>query len=215
MRIGVLALQGDFQEHCAVLRRLGVVPVEVRLPEELQGLDGLILPGGESTTIGKLAVDYGLLKPIREFSSAKPIWGTCCGLVFMAREVGMDQPILGIMDVVVKRNAFGRQVDSFEEDLTIRGIENGSFRGIFIRAPVIEEVGPEAEIICRLADGRIVAVRQGRFLATSFHPELTGDDRLHKYFLGMVETAREADARSERSMNQGCACVDDQVQSGR
>lgn len=189
MRIGVLALQGDFQEHCTVLRRLGVEAVEVRLPEELQGLDGLIIPGGESTTIGKLASGYGLLEPIRELSATFPIWGTCGGLVFMARDVGMDQPILGIMDMVVQRNAFGRQVDSFEEELTIRGIEGGPFRGIFIRAPVIEAVGPHAEILCRLIDGRIVAVRQGRLLATSFHPELSGDDRLHKYFLVMVETS--------------------------
>ncbi len=189
MKIGVLALQGDFYEHCAVLRRLGVEPCEIRLPGELQGLDGLILPGGESTTIGKLAVQYGLLEKIRELSATVPIWGTCGGLVFMAKDVGMDQPILGIMDVVVQRNAFGRQVDSFEEDLTVWGIEDGPFRGIFIRAPVIEKVGPDAEVLCRLTDGRIVAVRQGRLLATSFHPELTGDDRLHRYFLGMVETA--------------------------
>jgi len=152
-------------------------------------LDGLILPGGESTTIGKLATRYGVLEAIRELAKTVPIWGTCGGLVFMARDVGMDQPILGIMDMVVQRNAFGRQVDSFEEDLTIRGLEDGPFRGIFIRAPVIEEVGPSAEILCRLADGRIVAVRQGRFLATSFHPELTRDDRLHLYFVRMVETS--------------------------
>lgn len=188
MKIGVLALQGDFYEHCAVLRRLGVEPVEIRLPGELLELDGLILPGGESTTIGKLAVEYGLLEAIRELSATKPIWGTCGGLVFMAKDVGMDQPILGIMDVKVQRNAFGRQVDSFEEDLTIRGIEDGPFRGIFIRAPVIENVGPETEVLCQLKDGRIVAVRQGRLLATSFHPELTGDDRLHRYFLCMIET---------------------------
>lgn len=189
MRIGVLALQGDFEEHCAVLRRLGVEAREVRLPEELEGLDGLILPGGESTTIGKLATRYGLLEAIRKLSETVPIWGTCGGLVFMARDVGMDQPVLGIMDMVVQRNAFGRQVDSFEEDLTIQGLEGGPFPGIFIRAPVIEKVGPDAEILCRLTDGRIVAVRQGRLLTTSFHPELSRDDRLHKYFIVMVETS--------------------------
>lgn len=186
MMIGVLALQGDFQEHCAVLRRLGVAAPEVRLPEQLEDLSGIVLPGGESTTIGKLATDYGLVGALREFSRSRPVWGTCGGLVFMAKEVGMEQPILGIMDVVVQRNAFGRQVDSFEEDLQINGIEGGPFPGVFIRAPVITSVGEGVEILCRLSDGRIVAVREGNLLATSFHPELTGDDRLHRYFLDMA-----------------------------
>lgn len=190
MKIGVLALQGAFQEHCAVLDRLGVEAVEVRLAEDLEGLDGLIIPGGESTTIGKLAQWYGLLRALREFSDSSPVWGTCAGLVLMARDVGMDQPLLGIMDVVVERNAFGRQVDSFEEDLSITGIEGSQFHGVFIRAPAITDVGPEVNILCRLTDGRIVAVRQGRFLATSFHPELTGDDRLHQYFLRLIEEQR-------------------------
>ncbi|HMK35048.1 MAG TPA: pyridoxal 5'-phosphate synthase glutaminase subunit PdxT [Desulfomonilaceae bacterium] len=191
MRIGVLALQGAFREHCDVLGSLGVEAVEVRLPKDLAGLDGLIIPGGESTTIGKLAQWYGLLEALRSFSQSAAVWGTCCGMVFMAGNVGMEQPLLGIMDVTVQRNAFGRQVDSFEEDLSISGIEGGPFHGIFIRAPVITDVGPKVDVMCRLGDGRIVAVRQGRFMATSFHPELANDDRLHKYFLKLVEYAHD------------------------
>ena len=189
-RIGVLALQGDFQEHAAVLERLGIDAVEVRLPEHLEGLDGIILPGGESTTIGKLAQVYGLLEALRERADSLPMWGTCGGLVFMAREVGHEQPLLGIMDIVVERNAFGRQVDSFEEDLEIAGLEGGSFHGIFIRAPEVRSVGPNVKVLCRLGDGRIVAAQQGRLLVTSFHPELTRDDRLHRYFLSLA-TSRD------------------------
>lgn len=183
MRIGVLALQGDFEEHGGFLRRLGVESREVRLPADLDGLDGLIMPGGESTTIGKLAREYALEKPLQDFAETKTVWGTCGGLVFMAQDVGMEQPVLGIMDMKVQRNAFGRQVDSFEEDLSILGIDGGLFHGVFIRAPVISEVGPRLEVLARVKDGRVVAVRQGKLLATSFHPELTNDDRLHKYFL--------------------------------
>jgi pyridoxal 5'-phosphate synthase pdxT subunit len=183
VKIGVLALQGDFEEHCIVLKRLGVEAVEVRLPEQLADLDGLILPGGESTTIGKLARTYGLLEALKRHSASLPMWGTCGGLVFMARDVSMDQPLLGIMDMVVQRNAFGRQVDSFEEELEISGLEGGPFHGVFIRAPVISAVGTHVQVLCRLIDGRIVAVRQDRLLATSFHPELTSDPRLHEYFL--------------------------------
>ena len=196
MKIGVLALQGDFQEHCEALHKLRVECVEVRLPEHLAGLDGLIIPGGESTTIGKLAVTFRLFEPLRILAKSRPIWGTCCGLVFMARDVGMDQPVLGVMDMVVRRNAFGRQVDSFEADLLIDGIPGGPFHGIFIRAPVIEEVGPEVDTISRLADGRIVAARQGRLMVTAFHPELAGDDRVHRYFLDMV---------AEASKERGCS----------
>jgi pyridoxal 5'-phosphate synthase pdxT subunit len=187
MKIGVLALQGAFKEHCKVLEQLGVEAVEVRLPKDLDGLDGLIVPGGESTTIGKLAQWYGLLDVLRNFSRSAPVWGTCAGLVFMAKDVGMDQPLLSVMDVVVERNAFGRQVDSFEEDLEIRGIEGEPFHAIFIRAPVISKVGPEVDVMCNLKDGRIVAVRQGRLMATAFHPELTRDDRLHRYFVKLIE----------------------------
>jgi 5'-phosphate synthase pdxT subunit len=186
MKIGVLALQGDFEEHCAVLSRLGVDARQVRLPEHLEGLDGLIIPGGESTTIGKLAARFGLLDELRKRADKLPLWGTCAGLVFLARDVGVEQPLLGIMDMVVERNAFGRQVDSFEADLDIRGIEGGQFHGVFIRAPEIKQVGPQVEVLCRLADGRIVAARQGKILATSFHPELTADYRVHKLFLEII-----------------------------
>jgi len=189
MKIGVLALQGDFQEHCEALKRIGAECREVRLPEDLDGLDGLILPGGESTTFGKLATTFGLLDPLKILSKSAPFWGTCAGLVFMAREVGHEQPILGIMDIVVERNAFGRQVDSFEEDLEIEGLSGGPFHGVFIRAPEIKGVGPDVEVMCRLNNGRIVAARQGHFLVTAFHPELTDDDRLHRYFLEMVASA--------------------------
>jgi 5'-phosphate synthase pdxT subunit len=191
MKIGVLALQGDFQEHEQALRKIGVTAVEVRLPEDLEGLDGLIIPGGESTTIGKLATTFNLIDPLKQFASTNPVWGTCGGLVFMAKDVGFDQPILGVLDMVVERNAFGRQVDSFEEDLNIKGIEGGPFHGVFIRAPEVKEVGPSIEILCRVEDGRIVAVRNGHLLATSFHPELTDDLRLHRYFIEIVtEKAR-------------------------
>ncbi len=189
MRIGVLALQGAFREHCKILRRLGVEVVEVRLPEELKNLDGLIIPGGESTTIGKLADWYGLMEPLKDAAKSIPVWGTCAGLVFMAKEVGMQQPILGVMDMTVERNAFGRQVDSFEEDLEMEGLEGGSFHGVFIRAPVITKVGTEVQVLSRLKDGRIVAARRGSLMVTAFHPELSSDDRIHRYFLRMCEQA--------------------------
>ena len=186
MKIGVLALQGDFQEHEQALRKIGVEAVEVRLPQDLEGLDWLIIPGGESTSIGKLATTFELIDPLKQFAKTTPVWGTCGGLVFMAKDVGFDQPILGVLDMVVERNAFGRQVDSFEEDLDIKGIEGGPFHGVFIRAPEVKEVGPSIEILCRVEDGRIVAVRNGHLLATSFHPELTDDLRLHRYFVEIV-----------------------------
>jgi 5'-phosphate synthase pdxT subunit len=186
LKIGVLALQGDFQEHEEIVKRLGVEVAEVRVPEQLEGLDGLIIPGGESTTFGKLAEAYGLIEPLRRLASSMPMWGTCAGLVFMARDAGVDQPLLGVLDMVVVRNAFGRQVDSFEEDLVIDGIEGGPFHGVFIRAPVVKEVGPGVDVLCRLDDGRIVAVRCGGLMATAFHPELTDDPRLHRYFIDMA-----------------------------
>ena len=192
MRIGVLALQGAFIEHEHVLSRLGVETREVRLPKDLEGLDGLIIPGGESTTMGKLAVQYNLIEPLREMARlGKPMWGTCAGLIFMARDVGRDQPLLGLMDVKVKRNAFGRQVDSFEANLQVKGIEGERpFHAVFIRAPLIESVGDDVEVLSRIdrnGDPAIVAVRQGRLLATSFHPELSGDDRVHRFFLKLSE----------------------------
>jgi pyridoxal 5'-phosphate synthase pdxT subunit len=191
MRIGVLALQGAFIEHEQALQRIGVEAREVRLPEHLEGLDGLIIPGGESTTIGKLAVQYGLMEPIRAMAAAgKLLWGTCAGMIFMAKDVGRDQPLLGLMDVTVQRNAFGRQVDSFETDLDVPAIitpENKRpFHAIFIRAPFIESVGAGVNVLAALSSGAIVAARQGRLLATSFHPELAYDDRFHRYFVSLA-----------------------------
>ena len=194
MKIGVLALQGAFIEHEKTLHRLGVEVSEVRLPSDLVGLDGLILPGGESTTIGKLAVKYGLIEPIRAMAAeGKPLWGTCAGMIFMAKDAQREQPLLGLMDVTVKRNAFGRQVDSFETELEVPALftpENRRlFHAIFIRAPLIETVGPGVEVLARLADGTIVAARQKNWLATSFHPELSNDDRFHRYFIRMTNAA--------------------------
>jgi 5'-phosphate synthase pdxT subunit len=194
MKIGVLALQGDFAEHQAMLEKIGVEVVQVRLPQHLEGLNGLIIPGGESTTIGKLAVDYDLLEPLREFSRDRTVWGTCAGAIFISRDIHRPQPLLGVMDITVTRNAFGRQIDSFEIDLdapflaTVAG-ENPPFHAVFIRAPLIESVHGSASALLTLPQngskhsGQIVAARQGKLLATSFHPELTGDDRFHRYFL--------------------------------
>jgi 5'-phosphate synthase pdxT subunit len=187
MRIGVLAIQGDFAEHIVILKRLGVETSEVRLPSHLDGLDGLILPGGESTTIGKLCVDFGLLEPLHEFCKTHPIWGTCAGAIFLSKDARRSQPLLGIMDITVERNAFGRQVNSFEADLEIPELgEDRSYHAIFIRAPIIESVQADARVIATLPDGRIVAARQGKWLATSFHPELTKDPRFHQYFLSLA-----------------------------
>ncbi len=186
MKIGILALQGAFIEHEQVLEGLGVETVEVRLPGHLAGLDGLIIPGGESTTIGKLAVDFGLLEPLRRFATRRPTWGTCAGLIFLARDAGRAQPLLGLMDVVVARNAFGRQVDSFEAGLDVPVLGQEPFPAVFIRAPLITEIGPGVEPLARLPDGRVVAARQGHLLATAFHPELSGDARFHRLFLSMV-----------------------------
>jgi 5'-phosphate synthase pdxT subunit len=191
MKIGVLALQGDFAEHLVMLRRLNTEAVEVRLPVHLDGLDGLIIPGGESTTIGKLAVHYGLIEPLRMFGKNKAIWGTCAGAIFLSRDAKRDQPLLELMEITVERNAFGRQVASFETRLDVpalRGVDthNGPFHAVFIRAPLIEKVQGEARALAALPDGRIVAAQQGRLLATSFHPELTGDDRFHRYFLSLA-----------------------------
>lgn len=188
MKIGVLALQGAFIEHEQTLQRIGAQTRQVRLPEHLEGLDGLIIPGGESTTIGRLAVEYKLIEPIRAMANAgKPIWGTCAGMIFMAREVGRNQPLLKLMDIQVARNAFGRQVDSFEIGLDIPAIylqeDRRPFRAIFIRAPLIESVGAGIEVLATLPNGPIVAARQRNLLVTSFHPELSGDDRFHRYFL--------------------------------
>lgn len=190
MKVGVLALQGAFVEHIKILRELGVGTVEVRLPQDLDGLDGLVIPGGESTTIGKLAMKYGLMAPLRQFAATKPVWGTCAGMIFMAKDIGRDQPLLGMMDIVVERNAFGRQVDSFEIDLDVAAINNGEvkpFPAVFIRAPRLVEARGEAEVIASLPDGTAVAAREGKWLVTAFHPELAADRRFHEYFLRLIE----------------------------
>ncbi|NPV78605.1 MAG: pyridoxal 5'-phosphate synthase glutaminase subunit PdxT [Anaerolineae bacterium] len=192
MKVGVLALQGDFIEHQAMLGRLGVETVQVRLPQELEGLDALIIPGGESTTIGKLAEAFGLIEPLRQFGQQRPVWGTCAGAIFLSKDARRQQPLLGIMDIMVVRNAFGRQVNSFEIDLDMPFLPSSNghstpFHAVFIRAPLIESVSGNAQALATLPDGRIVAARQGRLLATSFHPELTGDDRFHRYFLELAK----------------------------
>jgi 5'-phosphate synthase pdxT subunit len=191
LKIGVLALQGSFAEHCAVLQSLGVEAVQVRLPEQLDGLDGLIIPGGESTTIGKLAVQYHLMDALRSFGKKKPIWGTCAGAIFLSKDAQRDQPLLQLMHMRVARNAFGSQLDSFVEELDVPalnepGESHRPFQAVFIRAPIIESLGAQAAALARLADGRIIAAREGRWLATCFHPELTGDTRFHRYFLQMA-----------------------------
>ncbi len=191
MKIGVLALQGDFLEHITMLSRIGVDAVEVRLPEHLESVDGLIIPGGESTTIGKLATDFALLEPLRRFGAEKAVWGTCAGAIFLSKDAYRQQPLLHLMDIVVERNAFGRQIASFEIDLDIPVLEGvapdgGLFHAVFIRAPLIASVSGDAHALASLEDGRIVAVQQGRLLATAFHPELTGDDRFHRHFLRLA-----------------------------
>ncbi|HTU01122.1 MAG TPA: pyridoxal 5'-phosphate synthase glutaminase subunit PdxT [Candidatus Sulfotelmatobacter sp.] len=184
-KIGVLALQGDFREHREVLERMGVGAPEVRLPADLNGTDGLIIPGGESTTIVRLMRSSALLEPLRKLAAdGFPMWGTCAGMILLAKrldETGM--PALQAMDIGVRRNAFGRQVDSFEADLTIVPLGSAPFHAIFIRAPIITEVGSGVEVLSRLPDGTPVAARQERLLATAFHPELTLDTRLHRYFV--------------------------------
>lgn len=191
MQIGVLALQGAFVEHIKILTRLGVKAVEVRLPKELKGMDGLIIPGGESTTISKLAVMYDLLEPLKAYASDNPVWGTCAGMIFMAKEADLDQPLLNMVNIAVKRNAFGRQVDSFLTDLRVSVLNDGErrpFPAVFIRAPKIIAVKGKAKIIAELSDGTAVAAQEGKWLVTAFHPELTTDDRFHRYFLSLIGT---------------------------
>jgi pyridoxal 5'-phosphate synthase pdxT subunit len=176
VRIGILAVQGDFREHAAMLRRLGAEPMEVRKPEQLEELDGLVIPGGESTAIMRLIRIYGLEDALRRF--ARPVFGTCAGMILL------DRDHLGLVDVLVRRNAYGRQVASFEADLELAAGE-GSVRGVFIRAPRVAEVGPDVEVLAEL-DGEPVLLRDGRFLVASFHPELTDDTRVHELFLDLV-----------------------------
>ncbi|HEX8260135.1 MAG TPA: pyridoxal 5'-phosphate synthase glutaminase subunit PdxT [Rubrobacteraceae bacterium] len=185
-RIGVLALQGDVREHVEILKKLGVEPVEVRTVEDLAGLAGLIVPGGESTTIGKIMVESGLLDGIRSFFyKGGPVWGTCAGMVLAASATtGPRQPLLGLMNALVERNGFGRQVHSFEKELEIEGFEE-PFVGVFIRAPFFEDVGPGVEVMGEV-DGRVVAARGENIMVTAFHPELTDDKRFHEYFLREV-----------------------------
>lgn len=186
--IGVLALQGDFREHREMLEGMGVPSCEVRTPRELDGVEGLIIPGGESTTIAKLLATSGLLEFLkRRTCEGFPIWGTCAGMILLARRLD-ETGILALqaMDVTVRRNAFGRQVDSFEADLDVAGLDGGPFHAVFIRAPVIEAVGPDVEVLASLPDGRPVAARQGSLLATAFHPELTQDSRLHRFFAEQI-----------------------------
>ncbi len=194
LTIGVLALQGDVREHLHVLRAAGVQAVPVRRPDELGGIDGLVLPGGESTTIVKLARTFDLLEPLRKrISDGLPVFGSCAGMILLADRLvgGPDgQETFGGIDVTVRRNAFGRQVDSFEADLSVDGLEGGPLHAVFIRAPWVESVGPAATPLATVtagpAAGKVVVVRQGQLLATSFHPELTGDGRMHAYFCDMV-----------------------------
>jgi 5'-phosphate synthase pdxT subunit len=202
--LGVLAVQGDFAEHAAMLRRAArdqqreLTVREVRTPRDLAGLDGLIVPGGESTTIGKLLVAYGLEEPIRAAAQAGlPVWGTCAGMILLAREIVGGEPDgrIGLMDLTVQRNAFGRQIDSFETDLEFAGLDR-PIHAVFIRAPLVERLGPEVEALATLPDGRVVAARQGHLLATAFHPELTNDTRVHGWFVEQCAARREHGALS-------------------
>ena len=190
VRAGVLGLQGDFREHLETFARLGAPAIDVRRPEQLDAIDALIIPGGESTTIGKLAERYGFIPKLRErIAAGMAVWGTCAGAIFLARDVpGHPHPILGAMDLTVHRNAFGRQRESFEADLDVPRLGAAPFHAVFIRAPLIDRVGDGVEVLSTLPGGAVVAVREGRLLATSFHPELTHDDRFHAYFLSLGGT---------------------------
>jgi 5'-phosphate synthase pdxT subunit len=185
MKAGVLALQGDFREHARVFADAGATPIEVRTPEDLARVECLAIPGGESTTISKLARSCGLVEPIVERANAgMPILGTCAGMIVMARRVEGLEPLLGLVDIGVRRNAYGRQVDSFEADLDVQGVEH-PVRGVFIRAPVVDDVGSDVRVLAE-HEGHPVVLEQGRLIVASFHPELVGETRLHEYLLGKV-----------------------------
>ena len=188
MEVGVLAIQGDFAEHIAVLGKLGVTAREIRLPEQLDSLDGLIIPGGESTTLSRLMTIYNLREPIAQMAAqGHAVWGTCAGMIMLSREITEQDPVpLNVMDIGVQRNAFGRQVDSFEQDLNVNALGGAPYHAIFIRAPVIIRVGQGVKVLSALEDERPVAVQQGNLMATSFHPELTNDYRFHSYFLDLA-----------------------------
>jgi pyridoxal 5'-phosphate synthase pdxT subunit len=200
LQIGVLAMQGAFIEHVKALKNLGVEAVEGRKPEGLGASDGLFLPGGESTTIGKMLVSFGLLEPIKEKGrKGLPIFGTCAGTVLLSREIcggEKDQPILGLLDLVTCRNAYGRQIDSFEADLNVPALGESPFHGVFIRAPIIESVKNNVQVLSKFKD-KIVAVREGNVIATSFHPELTDDPRFHQYFIKIINHRRAACATKD------------------
>jgi 5'-phosphate synthase pdxT subunit len=191
LKIGVLALQGDFAKHIESLERLGVHADPVRTPEEIDKLDGLIIPGGESTTVGKLMARFGVDKAIvKRAGEGLCVWGTCTGMILLARDIeGSDQHRLGLMDITVRRNAFGRQVDSFETNIAIPAVDKDPVRAVFIRAPFATNLGGNVEALAKLDDGRAVLIREGNFLAAAFHPELTDDTRVHKYFIDMVVSA--------------------------
>jgi 5'-phosphate synthase pdxT subunit len=188
MKIGVLALQGAFAEHVAALRAIGVEAVEVRLPEQLEDVDGLIIPGGESTTMRRLIARWGLREPIMALAAeGKPLFGTCAGMIVLSKQIdGGEEPVLPLLDVTVERNAFGRQLDSFETELNVPLLGDTPVHAVFIRAPVIESVGPNVVVIASLEDGRIVAVRERNVIATSFHPELAGETRFHRLVATMA-----------------------------
>lgn len=191
MKIGVLALQGAVSEHIKAIEACGAEGIAIKRPQQLKEIDGLIIPGGESTTIGRLMIAYEFIDAIRQFSAAgKPIFGTCAGLIVLAKRIaGQDDSYLGLMDITVSRNAFGRQRESFEADLDVKGIEGGALRGVFIRAPLVTEIGAGVEVLATYQD-QAVAVREGHLLGTSFHPELTDDYRMHEYFVEMVKQNR-------------------------
>lgn len=191
MKIGILALQGAFIEHEYMFDRLGIATVEIRFPDQINHIDGLVIPGGESTTMMNLMQSYNFIPSIRSFAiRGKAIWGICAGMICLARHAcnpdGSIMKTLSLMDITVRRNAFGRQVHSFEEPLIVPDINDGTFPGIFIRAPYIEKTGNNVKVMCKLASGEIVAARQNNLLAISFHPELTDDTRFHSYFIHMI-----------------------------
>jgi pyridoxal 5'-phosphate synthase pdxT subunit len=194
MKIGILAIQGGFAEHREMLNFLGIQTSEVRLPEQLYSLDGLIIPGGESTTIGMLATQFGLIEPLREFGKHRAIWGACAGAIFLSKDVHRQQPLLHMMNITLIRNAFGSQVSSFEDNLNVPALSSidpveRPYRGVFIRAPIIDSCGNGVEVLAALPGGRIVAAKEGHLMATSFHPELTDDDRFHRFFLEIASKA--------------------------